>query len=196
MVHRFLAAGALASIIAAPGAAAPAPTELEPSSKWDIDYGLERCSLMREFVVEGSELLTTITNDAWYGTSSAAFQHWDQAAMRAIENGRYLARAPVVQPCTAERSGFVTGMDAREIGVAVVGLGGGRARADDAIDPAVGFTEMIDVGTPVRAGSLLCVVHAATEARADEAIARLRQAIRIGQPAPAARPVVIDRIAA
>jgi apolipoprotein N-acyltransferase len=56
---------------------------------YEVIYG----SLMREFVVEGSELLTTITNDAWYGTSSAAFQHWDQAAMRAIENGRYLARA-------------------------------------------------------------------------------------------------------
>jgi apolipoprotein N-acyltransferase len=50
-------------------------------------------SLMREFVVDGSELLTTITNDAWYGRSSAAYQHWDQAALRAIENGRYLARA-------------------------------------------------------------------------------------------------------
>jgi apolipoprotein N-acyltransferase len=48
---------------------------------------------MRRFVLEGSELLTTITNDAWYGRSSAAYQHWDQAAMRAIENGRYLARA-------------------------------------------------------------------------------------------------------
>ena len=48
---------------------------------------------MRRFVADGSELLTTITNDAWYGTSSAAYQHWDQAAMRAIEGGRYLARA-------------------------------------------------------------------------------------------------------
>jgi apolipoprotein N-acyltransferase len=37
--------------------------------------------------------LTTITNDAWYGRSSAPFQHWDQAALRAIEGGRYLARA-------------------------------------------------------------------------------------------------------
>ncbi len=45
------------------------------------------------FVRHGSELLTTITNDAWYGRSSAAYQHWDQASMRAIENGRYLARA-------------------------------------------------------------------------------------------------------
>jgi apolipoprotein N-acyltransferase len=50
-------------------------------------------SLIREFVLDGSELLTTITNDAWYGRSSAAYQHWEQAAMRSIEQGRYLARA-------------------------------------------------------------------------------------------------------
>ena len=56
---------------------------------YEVIYG----NLMRQFVLEGSQLLTTITNDAWYGTSSAAFQHWDQASMRAIENGRYLARA-------------------------------------------------------------------------------------------------------
>ena len=56
---------------------------------YEVIYG----SLMREFVLEGSQLLTTITNDAWYGRSSAAYQHWDQATMRAIENGRYLARA-------------------------------------------------------------------------------------------------------
>ncbi len=50
-------------------------------------------SLIRQFVNGGSELLTTITNDAWYGWSSAAYQHWEQASMRSIENGRYLARA-------------------------------------------------------------------------------------------------------
>jgi apolipoprotein N-acyltransferase len=49
--------------------------------------------LIRSFVGKGSEMLTTITNDAWYGRSSAAYQHWDQASMRAIEQGRYLARA-------------------------------------------------------------------------------------------------------
>ncbi len=56
---------------------------------YEVIYG----NLMRRFVTDGSELLTTITNDAWYGRSSAAYQHWDQAAMRSIENGRYLARA-------------------------------------------------------------------------------------------------------
>ena len=85
-------------------------------------------------------------------------------------------------------------MNAREVGIAVVGLGGGRSHAEDAIDPAVGFTEFIDVGTRVRTGSPLCLVHAASEADADEAIARLRKAIRIGEPAPPTRPVVIDRI--
>jgi apolipoprotein N-acyltransferase len=58
-----------------------------------ICYEVIFASLMRQFVVNGSELLTTITNDAWYGASSAPYQHWDQAAMRSIENGRYLARA-------------------------------------------------------------------------------------------------------
>jgi apolipoprotein N-acyltransferase len=56
---------------------------------YEVIYG----SLIRRFVTDGSELLTTITNDAWYGRSSAAYQHWDQASLRAIENGRYLARA-------------------------------------------------------------------------------------------------------
>jgi len=108
--------------------------------------------------------------------------------------GRHLARAPVIKPCTATRPGHVIGMKAREVGIAVVGLGGGRSHADDAIDPSVGLTEFIDVGTRVRTGSLLCLVHAATEADADEAIARLHGAIRIGEPAPPPKPVVIDRI--
>ena len=58
-----------------------------------ICYEVIYPNLIRRFVRDGSELLTTITNDAWYGRSSAAYQHWDQASMRAIEEGRYLARA-------------------------------------------------------------------------------------------------------
>jgi apolipoprotein N-acyltransferase len=48
---------------------------------------------VRRSVADGSELLTTITNDAWFGFTSAPYQHFAQAAMRAIENGRYLVRA-------------------------------------------------------------------------------------------------------
>lgn len=58
-----------------------------------ICYEVVYPSLVREAVLDGSELLTTITNDAWYGHSSAPFQHFAMASMRAIEHGRYLARA-------------------------------------------------------------------------------------------------------
>ena len=58
-----------------------------------ICYEVTYPSLMREAVRQGSELLTTITNDAWYGESSAPFQHFEMAAMRSIEQGRYLIRA-------------------------------------------------------------------------------------------------------
>lgn len=58
-----------------------------------ICYEVVYPHLIREGVLNGSELLTTITNDAWYGRSSAPFQHFEQASMRAIEQGRYLARA-------------------------------------------------------------------------------------------------------
>jgi apolipoprotein N-acyltransferase len=58
-----------------------------------ICYEVTYPSLQREAVRQGSEMLTTITNDAWYGNSSAAYQHFEMAAMRAIEQGRYLVRA-------------------------------------------------------------------------------------------------------
>ena len=58
-----------------------------------ICYEVVYPHLIRRAVLEGAELLTTITNDAWYGNSSAPYQHFELAAMRAIEQGRYLARA-------------------------------------------------------------------------------------------------------
>lgn len=47
----------------------------------------------RAFVAGGAELLTTITNDAWFGHSSAPYQHFAQASVRAVEQGRFLVRA-------------------------------------------------------------------------------------------------------
>jgi apolipoprotein N-acyltransferase len=58
-----------------------------------ICYEVIYTDLLRQFVRGGSQLLVTITNDAWFGRTSAPYQHFNQAAMRAIENGRYLVRA-------------------------------------------------------------------------------------------------------
>ena len=58
-----------------------------------ICYEVVYPSLVRQAVLDGSELLTTITNDAWFGRSSAPWQHFAMAGMRAVEQGRYLVRA-------------------------------------------------------------------------------------------------------
>ena len=68
------------------------PTSHGPIST-AICYEIVFPRLVGESVWRGSQLLTTITNDGWYGHSSAPYQHFLQASMRAIEQGRYLARA-------------------------------------------------------------------------------------------------------
>jgi apolipoprotein N-acyltransferase len=58
-----------------------------------ICYEAVYARMAQTFVSRGAELLTTITNDAWFNRSSAAPQHFEQAALRAVEQGRYLVRA-------------------------------------------------------------------------------------------------------
>jgi apolipoprotein N-acyltransferase len=50
-------------------------------------------SLSRQFVRNGAELLVNITNDGWYGRTSAPYQHLAMARLRAVETGRYLVRS-------------------------------------------------------------------------------------------------------
>ncbi|QDC00648.1 thymidine phosphorylase [Mesorhizobium sp. 8] len=108
----------------------------------------------------------------------------------------YLPAAPVVRKVEARRTGFVTGIETREIGLAVVELGGGRRRPDDKVDPAVGLTELLPVGAEVRAGDALALVHARGEAQAEVAIAAVRDAYAIGPAKPPPEKVIIRRIAA
>jgi apolipoprotein N-acyltransferase len=49
--------------------------------------------VVRGFTARGAELLVNVTNDAWYGRSSAPHQHLAMASFRAVENGKYLVRA-------------------------------------------------------------------------------------------------------
>lgn len=93
----------------------------------------------------------------------------------------YLARAAVVRPVFADRSGPVSAIDTRGVGLAVVALGGGRLRPQDGIDPAVGLTEMAGLGAEVGPDRPLAIVHARSEDDHAAASARLREAYRIGE---------------
>jgi thymidine phosphorylase len=124
------------------------------------------------------------------------------AARRALEDGRALAKfreiiiaqdgnpdvlddpailpqAPVRRVFESDRDGFVGEMQVREIGEASVALGAGRADLDTVIDPAVGFHMTAKPGQKVARGTPLATVFAESEAKAEESIAALRQAVPI-----------------
>ena len=49
--------------------------------------------LCRRFVKKGANFLVTMTNDAWFGKTSAPYQHFSMATFRAVENRVFIARA-------------------------------------------------------------------------------------------------------
>ena len=106
-----------------------------------------------------------------------------------------LPLASVRRPVPAARSGFVAAMDTRTLGLAVVGLGGGRTHPGAAVDPRVGLSGVCPVGTAVAAGQPLAWVHAAETAQAERAIAQVAAAMHVADAAPPARPVVHARLA-
>ncbi|HEY8384459.1 MAG TPA: thymidine phosphorylase [Microvirga sp.] len=109
---------------------------------------------------------------------------------------RHLQAAPVVRAVHAEQPGTVTRIATRDVGVAVVALGGGRTRPQDPVDHAVGLTNLAELGERVDGERPLGIVHARTEAAAEAAAAALRRAYGIGEGAAEAGPIVLERIGA
>lgn len=109
---------------------------------------------------------------------------------------RHLPRAPVVLPVPPLKPGRTLACDARALGLAVVALGGGRTRPQDAIDPRVGFERLAGLGEHVDADHPLGVVYAADAASAERAAAALRAAYVVGEGAAPDRGPVRDRRAA
>lgn len=107
---------------------------------------------------------------------------------------RHLPRAPVIRPVVAAKNGTVEAVDTRAVGLAVIGLGGGRSRPQDDIDPRVGFTGLIRPGDRLNRGDPIGMVHAADDAAADRAEVALRSAYRIGEATPMERLAIIDRL--
>jgi thymidine phosphorylase len=97
-------------------------------------------------------------------------------------------RVPVLAP---ER-GVIEGIDTRSLGLAIVALGGGRARPGDTIDPRIGLSAVRPPGVRVRAGEPLAMLHVPRRADAEAALPALAAAFRIGEsaPAPAAHAVI------
>lgn len=106
-----------------------------------------------------------------------------------------LPSAPVLVDVPAPRGGFVTAVDAEALGQAVVHLGGGRLRDGDRVNPSVGLSDLAGIGEEIGRGAPLAMVHAATAAEAETAVAAVQAAYRMGDAAPDEPPLVLERVA-
>lgn len=102
--------------------------------------------------------------------------------------------APEAEPVVAPRSGHYAGVDTRQVGLAVVDLGGGRLRHTDTIDLSVGLRSRVRVGDRLEEGQPLFDVHCADSERVGAARRRLERAIRIGDDPVEARPLVLEKL--
>jgi len=106
-----------------------------------------------------------------------------------------LPAAPVVMDVCADRAGYVTTINGEALGHAVVHLGGGRLKGGDRINPAVGLSDLAPVGEPLAQGESFALVHAASKADAERAVAEVLAAYQIGDTRPTEVQLVLERIA-
>ncbi|WP_020180792.1 thymidine phosphorylase [Methylopila sp. M107] len=109
----------------------------------------------------------------------------------------HLGEAPITLPVAPDGRGVVSGVDTRALGLAVVSLGGGRTRAEDAIDFAVGLDRLAGIGEEVGPDRPLAVVHARDRAAGERAVEAVRKAYHVAEPGETVerRPLVLERLA-
>ena len=114
-----------------------------------------------------------------------------------LERADALLPQPVVTlPVPPFRPGFVASVDAKQMGLAVLVLGGGRYRPDDVIDYAVGFDQIAPIGAAVGPDRPLALLRASDRIALEPVIDMVREAVTIADAPPPERPLILRRIAA
>lgn len=108
-----------------------------------------------------------------------------------VENySKYLPDSQIIRPVYADRAGFASAMDTRELGLAVVTLGGGRRKPGDALDYSVGLSKVCALGDEINADKPIAFIHAQSESAFAEAEAAVKKAIHIGDTKPEKTPEI------
>jgi pyrimidine-nucleoside phosphorylase len=113
---------------------------------------------------------------------------------RTVDEPELLPKARLIVDVPSPRSGFVTAIDALELGLLGVAMGAGRTRADQVVHPAVGIVIKAHVGEKVQKGEALAELHLREDADLDAFSARARNAWSIDERRARSRPLVLDRI--
>lgn len=112
----------------------------------------------------------------------------------AEKGARALRPAPVIREVRAPQDGYLGAWDGEALGLTVVDMGGGRRVETDPIDHRVGMTDVAPKGALLAAGDVVALVHAADEAAADAAAARVVGALHFAALAPKPRPLVLGAL--
>ena len=111
---------------------------------------------------------------------------------QALDRFELLPNATGMREIASPRGGYVSIIDARDIGVASNMIGAGRDRKEDAIDPAVGIILEVKAGEKVEAGSVLCRLYYTKEDRVEEAAEMVEDAFRISAQKPEERELILE----
>ena len=111
---------------------------------------------------------------------------------QALDRFELLPNATGMREVTSPRGGYVSSIDAEDIGSASNMIGAGRDRKEDLIDPAVGIILEVKVGEKVDAGSVLCRLYYTREDRVEEAAEMVEDAFRISAQKPDERELILE----
>lgn len=103
-----------------------------------------------------------------------------------------LPNATGAMEITAPRGGYVSAIDAEEIGLASAMIGAGRDTKEDTIDPAVGVILQVKAGEKVDEGGVLCRIYYTKEDRLEEAAERVEDAFRLSSNPPEPRELILE----
>lgn len=143
---------------------------------------------------QGARMVTEALHNGQAWDKFRAFVAAQGGDVRYVDEPDRLPTAPVRLPVTAAQAGTVHAIDAREVGLTVVHLGGGRTKKGEPIDHRVGVVVHAKVGDRVEPGHVLCEVHARDEASAQEAAARLQAAYTLAPAPRSPLPILLARL--
>ena len=111
---------------------------------------------------------------------------------QALDNFALLPNATGAREIASPRAGYVSLIDAEDIGIAANMIGAGRDKKEDAIDPAVGIILEVKAGEKVEAGSILCRLYYTKEDRVEEAAEKVEDAFHISAQRPEERELILE----
>ncbi|MGM0525876.1 MAG: thymidine phosphorylase [Pseudomonadota bacterium] len=112
---------------------------------------------------------------------------------------QHLPKAKIVRPLVVKDTelaadGYIQTIDTRALGMAVVGLGGGRRMASDSLNYAVGLSQLAGLNLPVTADTELAMIHADSDEQWHQAATAVAEAYTVGSKPAKTQPVIYQRI--